>query len=180
VAKAALKPLEVRYGRLHNASIAAVALIMFGLGLAHVVSDPERLPRPSLDDPRFVVLAMLGAAMVYYAVMGARRFVNRVPQVVIDRQGIALGFGRDRRFGWQDIQWVRTRRIGFQRLLQIGIEPEAYVAADLKLSMWNFDDPLRPIRGAPAALQMRDVALDTSAATMLDAIRAFRPNLVKS
>jgi hypothetical protein len=64
--------------------------------------------------------------------------------------------------------------------LQIGLVPEAFVAADLRLSMWNLDDGLRPIRGVPAALLVRDNGLDTSASTMLDAVRTFRPNLVQA
>jgi hypothetical protein len=46
--------------------------------------------------------------------------------------------------------------------------------------MWNFDDGLRPIRGLPSAVLVRDNGLDISASAMLDAVKAFRPNLVKS
>ncbi|UYN97070.1 MAG: hypothetical protein KIT25_09110 [Enhydrobacter sp.] len=174
------RPFEVRFSRLHNLSIAAVAVIMLGLGLAHVFSDLQNMPRLSLNDPGFVLLFMLGAAMIYYVAMGLRRALDRRPQLVIDRRGITLGFGRDRTIAWQDVQWVRTRRIGLQRLFQFGIEPDAYVAADLRLAMWNFEDPMRPVRGAPTGVQMRDVTLDSSASEMLEAVRVFRPNLVKS
>ena len=75
---------------------------------------------------------------------------------------------------------MRLRRLAFRPQLQIGLVPEVFVAADLRLSMWNLDDGLRPIRGVPAAVLVRDNGLDTSAATMLDAVRAFRPNLVKT
>jgi len=64
--------------------------------------------------------------------------------------------------------------------LQIGVEPQAFLAADLRLTQFNLDDSLRPIRGMPAALLVRDNGLDTKAVTMLDAVRAFRPNLVQS
>jgi hypothetical protein len=57
--------------------------------------------------------------------------------------------------------------------------PEAFVSADLKLSMWNLDDGLRPIRGVPAAVLVRDNGLDVRASAMLDAVKAFRPNLVR-
>ena len=53
------------------------------------------------------------------------------------------------------------------------------LAADLKLSMWNLDDGLRPIRGVPAAVLVRDNGLDVRASAMLDAVKAFRPNLVR-
>jgi hypothetical protein len=45
--------------------------------------------------------------------------------------------------------------------------------------MWSFDDGLRPIRGLPTAVLVRDNGLDTRASAMLDAVRTFRPNLVK-
>jgi hypothetical protein len=122
---------------------------------------------------------MLGVAMAFYAWLGLNRFANRAPQVVIDRDGIALGFGRDRRFAWSDIEWVRLRRLGVRPTLQIGIVPEAFIAANLRLSMWSLDDGLRPIRGMPAAVAVRDNGLDTRAAAMLDAVKAFRPNLVR-
>src|SRR5204862_7048735 len=111
--------------------------------------------------------------------LGVSRFFNRQPQVVIDRDGIALGFGRNRRFAWNEVQWVRLRRLAMRPQLQVGLVPEVFVAADLKLSMWNLDDGLRPIRGVPAAVLVRDNGLDTSAAAMLDAVRSFRPNLVR-
>jgi len=81
---------------------------------------------------------------------------------------------------WQDIEWVRLRRLGFRPQLQIGLVPAAFAAADLRLSILNLDDALRPIRGTPSALQVRDNGLDAKAAAMLDAVKAFRPNLVRS
>jgi hypothetical protein len=118
--------------------------------------------------------------MAFYAWIGFGRFTNREPQVVIDRDGIALGFGRNRRFTWNEIEWVRLRLLGFRQTLQIGLVPEAFVAADLRLSMWSLDDALRPIRGMPAAIAVRDNGLDTRAAAMFDAVKSLRPNLVKS
>ena len=117
--------------------------------------------------------------MLTYTFLGIRRAMNRAPQVVIDRDGIAVGFGRNTRFKWSDIQWVRLRRLAFRPQLQVGLVPEAFVSADLKLSMWNLDDGLRPIRGVPAAVLVRDNGLDVRASTMLDAVKAFRPNLVR-
>jgi len=99
---------------------------------------------------------------------------------VIDHDGIALGFGRNRRFSWDEVLWVRLRRLGFRPQLQIGLVPAAFAAADLRLSMWNLDDALRPIRGVPAAVLVRDNGLDKAASAMLDAVRSFRPNLVRA
>jgi hypothetical protein len=174
------KPVEARYGTLHNISMAIVAVAMVVVAVQHFIANPERAPRLSLNDPRLVLFILLAAAMLFYCYLGLRRFADRSPQIVIDRDGIALGFGRNRRFAWNDVQWVRLRRLAFRPQLQIGFSPEAFVTADLKLSMWNLDDGLRPVRGMPAAVLVRDNGLDTRAAAMLDAIKSFRPNLVRS
>ena len=177
---AVAQPIEARYGSLHNISMAVVAIGMVGTAILHFATNSANAPSLSLNDPRFVLFALLTVAMVFYGWLGVTRFLNRRPQVVIDRDGIVLGFGRNRRFAWDEVRWVRLRRLAFRPQLQIGLVPEVFVAADLRLSMWNLDDGLRPIRGVPAAVLVRDNGLDTSAATMLDAVRAFRPNLVQA
>ncbi len=130
--------VEARYGTLHNLSMAVVSAGMIGVAILHFASNPANAPNLSLNDPRFVLFAMLALAMGYYVFLGISRYLNRQAQVVIDRDGI-----------------------------------------DLRLSMWNFDDGLRPIRGLPSAVLVRDNGLDTSASAMLDAVKSFRPNLVK-
>jgi hypothetical protein len=177
---AVAKPVEARYGSLHNISMAVVSIGMVGIAILHFATNSANAPTVSLNDPRFVLFAVLAIALGFYAWLGITRFINREPQVVIDRDGIALGFGRNRRFTWAEVQWVRLRRLAFRPQLQIGLVPEVFIASDLRLSMWNLDDGLRPIRGVPAAVLVRDNGLDTSAATMLDAVRAFRPNLVQA
>jgi len=177
---AAQKPVEARYGALHNIGMTVVAVAMIVGAIVHFATNSENAPTLSLNDPRFVLFSVLAMAMGYYAFLGVSRFKNRQPQIVIDRDGIMLGFGRDRRLAWDDIQWVRLRRLAMRPQLQIGLAPEVFVAADLKLSQWQLDDSLRPIRGMPAAVLVRDNGLDVSAAAMLDAVRTFRPNLVKS
>jgi hypothetical protein len=175
-----MRMMEVRYGRLHNLSMAAVAAAMIAIAALFFILRSGHAPAFDPTDRRFVLYLVLGAAMAYYSWVGVMRFNNREPQVVIDHEGIVLGFGRNRRIAWNDLLWVRLRRLGFRPQLQIGLVPEASMASDLKLSMWNLDDGLRPIRGAPAAVLVRDNGLDTRASAMLDAIRSFRPNLVKS
>jgi len=174
-----MKVLEARYGQVHNISMSVVALGMVGAAILHFATNSRNAPTLSLNDPRFVLFALLAIAMVYYGWTGITRFLNRAPQIVIDSDGIVLGFGRNRRFAWNEVQWVRLRRLGFRPQLQVGLLPEAFAAVDLRLSMWNLDDGLRPIRGVPAAVQVRDNGLDTTAAAMLDAVRTFRPNLVR-
>jgi len=159
--------------------MAAVAVVMVAIAVSHFVVHPDNAPTFSVADQRFVLFAGLAIAMLAYGWIGVRRAINREPQIVIDRDGIALGFGRDRRFTWNEIQWVRLRRLAFRPQLQVGLEPEAFVAANLRLSMWNLDDGLRPVRGVPASVLVCDNGLDVRASAMLDAIRAFRPNLVR-
>jgi hypothetical protein len=177
---AALKPVEARYGVLHNIGMAVVAAAMIIGALVHFATNSANAPTLSLNDPRFVLFTALAMAMGYYVYLGISRFRNRQPQVVIDRDGISLGFGRDRRLAWDAIQWVRLRRLALRPQLQIGLATEAFMATDLRLSQWHLDDSLRPVRGMPSALLVRDNGLDLSASAMLDAVRTFRPNLVKS
>ena len=172
--------LEVRYGRLHNASLSVIATGLVVVTIAQFVAYPDKAPTLSLHDPRFVLFSGLVVVMGFFAWQGAQRFANRQPQVVIDDQGIALGFGRDKHFAWHDIQWVRLKRLAVRPQLQIGLAPDTFVAADLRLAQWNLDDGLRPVRGVPAAVTVRDNGLDASASAMLDAVKSIRPNLVKT
>jgi len=176
---AAPGPLQARYGVLHNVGMAVIALAMIGGAIVHFVSDAASAPALSLNDPRFVLFLLMALAMGYYAFLGISHYLNREPQVVIDRDGVLLGFGRNRRIPWTDIEWVRLRRMALRPQLQVGLVPEAFVAADLRLSLFSLDDNLRPIRGMPAAVLVRDNGLDTGSAAMLDAVKAFRPNLVQ-
>jgi hypothetical protein len=173
-----MRIVEARYSRPHNLGMAIVAIAM-------VVAALLLLSRGSpqgkgTDNPLLVFYLLLGAAMAFYAWLGFNRYGNRAPQVTIDHDGIALGFGRNCRFPWRDIEWVRVRRLGVRPTLQLGIVPQAFVAANLRLSMWSLDDSLRPVRGMPAALAVRDNGLDTRATALLDAVKSFRPNLVRS
>jgi hypothetical protein len=172
-------PVEARFGPLHNLTMAIVAAGMLAAALVHFSTNGALAPRLSFADPRFALFTILGLAMIFYAYTGVVRFFDRRPQVVIDEDGIELGFGRHRRFAWSDVEWVRLRRLAVRPQLQIGITPAAFLAADLRLSMLNLDDGLRPIRGVPAAILVRDNGLDMRASAMLDAVRRFRPNLVK-
>ena len=161
--------------------MAVVSLLMIGTAIAHFASgDSAHAPTLSFNDPRFVLFSVLAVAMAYYVYLGISRYLDRTPQVMIDHDGITLGFGRNTRLAWDDIQWVRLRRLALRPQLQIGVEPQAFLAANLRLSLLNLDDSLRPIRGMPTAILVRDNGLDTKAVTMLDAVKAFRPNLVQS
>lgn len=176
----AQKPVEARYGAFHNIGMAIVAVAMIVGAIVHFATNSTNAPKLSLNDPGFMLIALLFLALGYYIFLGISRFANRQPQVVIDRDGIALGFGRDRRLPWSAIRWVKLHRLALRQQLLIGLDPETFVAADLRLSLFNLDDSLRPVRGMPAAVLVRDNGLDTSATAMLDAVRAFRPNLLKS
>jgi len=176
----AAQPMTARYSTLHNGSMAAASLAMVVVAIAHFISNPARAPKMSLNDQGFVLFVMLSAAVLYYAVLGISRTRNREPQVVIDHDGIRLGFGRNRRFAWDDIIWVRLRRLALRPQLEIGLVDRAFISANLRLTLWSFDDSLRPVRGQPTTVLVRDNGLDTKASAMLDAVKTFRPNLVKS
>jgi hypothetical protein len=175
-----MKPIEARFGRTHNLIMAVVAAGMVALALGYLTTLWGQIAATGLADSRVLLYAALGLAMAYYTWLGYARFSNRDPQVVIDREGILLGFGRNRRFAWKDIDWVRMRRLGFRPTLQIGFKPEAFIAANLGISTWSLDDSLRPVRGMPAAVAVRDNGLDINASAMLDAVKSIRPNLIRS
>lgn len=119
-----MKPLEVRYSRPHNISIAVLAVGMMAISILHFVTSAEQGASLSTSDPRFLLYAVLVVTMGYYAWTGYTRARDPEPQVVIDHDGIALGFGRNRRLAWKDIVWVRQRHLGFRLQLQIGVDPE--------------------------------------------------------
>jgi len=172
-----MRLIEARWARLHNLSMAVVAIAMGVVTLMQLLRIAQS--DAGASDPRFLLFLLLAGAMAYYAWLGFNRFGSRTPQVTIDHDGILLGFGRDKRFAWKEIQWVRLRRLGVRPTLQIGLAPEAFVAANLGLSVWGLDDGLRPVRGTPAAIAVRDNGLDIRATAMLDAVKSFRPNLVR-
>jgi hypothetical protein len=176
----AAQPMTARYSTLHNGSLAALSLGMVVVAIVHFINNPANAPTLALNDQRFVLFAMLAMAVLYYAVLGLSRIRNREPQVVIDQDGIRLGFGRNSRFTWDDVIWVRLRRLALRPQLEIGLVDQAFISANLRLTMWSFDDSLRPVRGQPTTVLVRDNGLDTKASAMLDAVKAFRPNLVKS
>jgi hypothetical protein len=176
----AAQPMTARYSTLHNGSMAAASMAMVVVAIVHFINNPARAPTLSLNDHGFVLFVMLSMAVLYYAVVGISRIRNREPQVVIDHDGIRLGFGRNSRFTWDDIIWVRLRRLALRPQLEIGLADQAFISANLRLTMWSFDDSLRPVRGQPTTVLVRDNGLDTKASAMLDAVKTFRPNLVKS
>src|SRR5260370_14769849 len=137
------------------------------VAILHFVTHQANVPTLSMNDPRFVLFSLLALAMGYYVFVGISRYLNRRPQIVVDRDGIALGFGRDLRFAWDDIQWARLRRLALRPQLEIGIAPPAFIAANLRLSMWSFDDALSPIPGLPPAGLVRANGLHTPAPAML-------------
>jgi hypothetical protein len=172
--------LTARYSIPHNLSMAGVSAGMIAVAVAHFAANPQNAPTLSLNDPRFSLFAMLAAAMAYYVFLGVSRARDRSAQVAVGRDGIRLGFGRDRLLAWDDIAWVRLRRFALRPQLEIGLTDQAFLQANLRLSTWSFDDSLRPVRGQPTTVLVRDNGLDARSSALLDAVRTVRPNLVKS
>lgn len=171
--------LEARYSPFHNYSMTFFAFAMVVVAGFYVARSGQGLV-PSLNDPRFVLFILLGLAMAYYGSVGLKRALDRSPQVMIDENGIALGFGRKSRFSWDEITWVKLHRLAVRPSLQVGVLPQSFMGANLGLSFFGLDDSLRPIRGMPSAFAIRDNGLDTKATALLDAVKAYRPDLVRS
>ena len=172
--------LTARYSIPHNLSMAGVSAGMIAVAIVHFANNPQNAPTLSLNDPRFTLFTMLALAMAYYVYLGISRARDRSAQVAVGRDGIRLGFGRDRLLAWDDIHWVRVRRLGFRPQLEIGLADQAFLSANLRLSQWSFDDSLRPVRGQPTTVLVRDNGLDARSSALLDAVKQVRPNLVKS
>lgn len=163
-------PLEVRYSQPFHLTLAVI-----GFGITIVAAGFWLLSEDRNGDrsSQFWLMAICAAGLLYYAIRSVRMIFDRRPQLVVDRKGIRLGFGRDVLIPWKDVQWVRTR--GLRPMLQIGIPPETFVA--LRLSMWNLDDSLTPPQGAGSAVGIRGNGLDTSIADIATAIDQWNPHL---
>ncbi len=169
----AAKPrrLEVRHSQTFNMTLAAIGmalLVIAGLyGFALLLGQAKTQGQPPW------LLLLIAAALLYYVVRSVLRFRDRRPQVVIDRDGIRLGFGRDLLVPWESILWARVR--GIRPALQIGVAPEHFTKA--RVSMWNLDDNLASVPGAGPAIAVRAAGLDTSMKTVLEMIHAWKPSL---
>lgn len=170
----AAKPrrLEVRHSQTFNMTLAAMGLVLLVIaalyGFALLLGEAGA-PRAH---PPWIVL-VCGLAILYYVVRSVLRFRDRRPQLVIDRDGIRLGFGRDLLVPWESIQWARVR--GIRPALQIGVAPEHFSKA--RVSMWNLDDNLASVPGAGAAIAVRAAGLDTPMKTVLEMVHAWKPSL---
>ncbi len=71
------KPVEVRYGLLHNISMAAVSVGMIVFVIFRFAADPANAPTISLNDTRFMMFAILALAMAYYVFIGLKRCFDR-------------------------------------------------------------------------------------------------------
>ena len=169
----AAKPrrLEVRHSQTFNMTLAAIGMVLLVVaalyGIAMLMGEARVQGQPPW------LLLICAAALLYYVVRSVLRFRDRRPQVVIDRDGIRLGFGRDLLVPWDQVQWARVR--GIRPALQIGVSPEHFTKA--RVSMWNLDDNLTTVPGAGPAIAVRAAGLDTSMKTVLEMIHAWKPAL---
>jgi hypothetical protein len=169
----AVKPrrLEVRHSQTFNMTLAAIGMVLLVIAGLYAIAAVMGETAPQRGPPW--VLLICAAALLYYVVRSVLRFRDRSPQVVIDRDGIRLGFGRDLLVPWDSVQWVRVR--GIRPALQIGVLPEHFTKA--RVSMWNLDDNLGTVPGGGAAIAVRAAGLDTSMKTVLEMIHAWKPSL---
>jgi hypothetical protein len=174
-----MKPIEARFSRPHNMSMAVVAAGMVLMAVVYLLSRPEQAPAFSLSDSRFLINAMLGAAMTYYVWLGLTRYANREPQVVIDRDGILLGFGRNRRFAWQDIDGCACAGSASARSCRSASSPRP---SSRPISAVDVDLDDGCGRSAACRPPSRCATTGSTRAPRrcLTPCRSFRPNLIRS
>ena len=135
------------------------------MAIVHFINNPANAPTLSLNDPRFVLFFVLAIAMLYYAwswASAACAIASRRSSSTMTAS--ALGFGRNRRFTWDDIIWVRLRRLALRpQLADRPRRPRPSSRPTCDSRMWSLDDSLRPIRGQPTTVLVRDNGLDTTA-----------------
>ena len=163
--------LEVRHSQTFHMTLAALGTAM--LVIAAIFGAAIAMGEAQIGQQSPWVMALCAAAILYYVVRSILRFRDRRPQVVIDRDGIRLGFGRDLLVPWDVIQWARVR--GVRPTLQIGVDLEHFTKA--RVSLWKLDENLSSVHGAGAAIAVRAAGLDTRMKTALDAIHAWKPSL---
>ncbi|HJQ56157.1 MAG TPA: hypothetical protein VJ890_04585 [Vineibacter sp.] len=169
----AAKPrkLEVRHSQTFHMTLAATGMVL--LVIAGLYGAALLMGEAALKDRPGWLILICGAAILYYVVRSVLRFRDRRPQVVVDRDGVRLGFGRDMLVPWDSIQWARVR--GIRPSLQFGVDPDHFVKA--RVSMWNLDDNLTTVPGGGPALAVRAAGLDTSMRNVLEAMQAWKPSL---
>lgn len=163
--------LEVRHSQMFNMTLAAIGIAL--LVIAGIYGAAVLMGEAQIQGNSSWIMLLSVAAILYYVVRSILRFRNRRPQVVIDRDGVRLGFGRDLLVPWESIQWARVR--GTRSMLQIGVTPEE--ATKAHVSLWNLDDNLTSVPGGGPAIGVRGAGLDTKMRTVLDSMRAWKPSL---
>jgi len=163
--------LEVRHSQTFHMTLAAIGMAL--LVITAIYAAAALMGEASIGQRPSWLIGLSAAAILYYVVRSVLRFRDRRPQVVIDRDGIHLGFGRDLLVPWDVIQWARVR--GIRPSLQIGVDLEHFAKA--RVSMWNLDDNLSSVPGAGPAIAVRAAGLDTRMKPVLDAVHAWKPSL---
>lgn len=165
--------VEVRHSQPFHLTVAALGVSLVGaVGLWVLFADAG----PSgekFEHGRLLLLGLCGVALLYYSGRSVWMLLDRRPHLVIDRDGIWYGFGRELLVPWSDVQWARRR--GVRGTLMVGVPVELYL--QFRLSLWNLDDSLTAVPGAGNAVGLRGNGLDRSTRDILDAIFAWKPEL---
>jgi hypothetical protein len=176
-----LKPLEVRRSRPFNLTLAFFGLTLgvaaggwallewTGLTVATGMATADE----QASQGRLMWMALCASAMLYYAIRAVAHLRETAPQIVVDAQGIRLGFGRNVSIPWDSIRWMRVR--GLRATLQLGIDP--MLIGPMNLTLWNLDDNLCSVPGGGAAVGVRGQGLDHSMRDVAQVILAYRPQL---
>jgi hypothetical protein len=165
------QPLEVRYSQPFHLCLAVIGIgLVGGFGLYSLVLAPEPV-RSELNPQNLTIAGICAAGLIYYAVRSIFMLLNRQPQVVVNRDGVWLGFGRGVQLGWHDIHWTRLK--GLRPVLQLGITPQLFPG--MRVSIWNLDDNLTAVQGAGSAVGIRGNGLDTTTREIHEAMLKWRP-----
>ena len=166
----ALQPLEVRYSRPFHLTLATLGIGLVAVAAFFALTAPPEAGVNNLRTENLMLIGACALALLYYAVRSIRMLRDPRPQVVAGPDGVRLEFGRGVLIPWQDVQWLRVK--GIRPMVQLGIAP--HWLAGLQLSIWNLDDYLTAIPGAPSALGIRCAGLDSTARDIHAALEAWR------
>ena len=118
------------------------------------------------------IFSVLSAAVLYYAVLGISRIRNREPQVVIDHDGIRLGFGRNRRFSESAAAQVDASVAGVHAAQMAVAAEVARNYLELRGLQQRFEVAKESLVNQRDTLRLTTARLDAGRGTRLDVVRA--------
>src|SRR5262245_52591647 len=135
-------PLEVRYSQPFHLTLAVIGIGLVAEFAAYGLFFATDDVRGQMMGESLPIVALSAIGLLYYAVRSIIMLRDRRPQVLINGNGIWLGFGRGVQINWQDIHWMRLK--GLRPVLQLGIAPHLFPT--MRVSIWHLDDNLTAVQ----------------------------------